>query len=94
MIKSRVYKDSRLENVKSVLFLNFAISEFITRFSDVLPNIRSWPRIHLPSRGEAIHPLVIDTEVVKEIFNDEEFQPPENHIILNHRRLGDYVINI
>ena len=36
-IKSKVYKDSRLENVKSVLSLNFAISEFVVRFSGEIP---------------------------------------------------------
>ena len=80
--KSRVYKNSRLENVKSVLSLNFAVSEFIARFSRELPDVRNWPRIHLPTRGETIHPLIIHPEVVKEIFDNEGFQPPENHVIL------------
>ena len=80
-IKARLYKVSRLENVKSVLSLNFAISEFIARFSGGSPDVRNWPRIHLPTRGERIHPLVIDMDVVKEIFNTEEFQMPENQVI-------------
>ena len=82
-IKSRVYKDSRLENVKSVLSLNFAVSEFIARFSGELPNVRNWSRIYLPTRCESIHPLVIHADVVKEIFDNKEFQPPENHVISN-----------
>ena len=79
-IKSWVYKDSRLENVKSVLCLNFAVSEFVAKFSGELPNISNWPRIHLPTRGKTIHPLVIDSEVVKEIFGKKQFQLPENQI--------------
>ena len=78
-IKSRFYKDSRLENVKSVLSLNFAISEFVARFSGELPNVRNWPRIHLSTR-ETIHPLLLDVDVVKDIFDNEEFQPPENQM--------------
>ena len=94
-IKSRVYKDLRLENVKSVLSLNFAVSEFIARFSGELPNVGNWPRIHLPTRGETIHPLVIHSEVLKEIFDNEEFKPPENHVLtsLNERDFGCYVVN-
>ncbi|CAB3979806.1 Hypothetical predicted protein [Paramuricea clavata] len=81
-IKSRFYKDSRLENVKSVLSLNFAISEFVARFSGELPNVRNWPRIHLSTR-ETIHPLLLDVDVVKDIFDKDEFQPPGNQIILS-----------
>ena len=94
-IKSRVYKDLRLENVKSVLSLNFAVSEFIARFSGELPNVGNWPRIHLPTKGETIHPLVIHSEVLKEIFDNEEFKPPENHVLtsLNERDLRCYVVN-
>ena len=77
-MKSRFYKDWRLEIVKSVLSLNFAISEFGARFSGELPNMRNWPRIHLPTKGETIHPLLIDIDVVKEIFDKEEVQMPEN----------------
>ena len=81
-MKSRFYKDWRLENVmKPVLSLNFAISEFVARFSGESPNVRNWPRIHLPTKGETIHPLIIDIDVVKEIFVKEEFQIPENQVI-------------
>ena len=82
-IKSRVYKDSRLENVKSILSLNFAVSEFIARFSGELPDVTNWPRIQLSTRGETIHPLVMDPEVVKKIFDSEELQLPENQLTLD-----------
>ena len=82
-IKSRIYKDSRIESVKSALSLNFAVSEFITRFPSELPNVRNWSRIHLSTRGETIHPLIIHADVVQEIFDNKEFQPPENHVISN-----------
>ena len=81
-MKSRFYKNWRLENVmKPVLSLNFAISEFVPRFSGELPNVRYWPRVHLPTKGETIHPLLIDIDVVREIFDQEEFQMPENQVI-------------
>ena len=80
-IKSMVYKDSRLENVKSVLSLNFATSEFVARFSGELPNVRNWPRVHLSARSETIHPLFVDLDVVMGIFDMEEFQPPQNQVI-------------
>jgi hypothetical protein len=75
-IKSIAYKDSRLENIKSVLSLNFAISEFVANFSGELPDLKKWPRIHLPrtmlqlllGRRETMHPLFLDIDVVKEIF--------------------------
>ena len=88
-IKSIFYQGWRLENVRSALSLNFAVSEFIARFSGELPNVRNWPRIHLPTKCETIHPLVIHADVVKKIFDDKEFQPPENHVILNERSWRD-----
>ena len=93
-IKSIFYQGWRLVNVKSILSLNFAVSEFIARFSGELPNVRNWPRIHLPTRGETIHPLIIHANVVQEIFDMKfsEFQPPENHIIVNEILLIDRCI--
>ena len=74
-IKSWVFKDSRLEIVKSVLSLNFGISKFIAaRFSSELHDVTNWPGIPLPTKGKAelIHPLVIYPFTVKEIFDKEE----------------------
>jgi hypothetical protein len=81
-IKSMFYKNARLKNVKSVLSLNFATSEFVARFSGELPNVRNWPRIHLSTRSEPIHPLFLSIDVIMEIFDMEEFQLPENQVIL------------
>ena len=78
--KSKFYKEARLENMKSVLSLNLAVSEFVAKFSGELPNVRNWPRIHLPTRGETIHPLLLQIELVKRIFDSEKFQRPENHV--------------
>ena len=91
-IKSRFYKDSRLENVKSVLSLNFAISEFVARFSGELPNVRNWPKIHLSTRN-TMHPLLLDVDVVKEIFDKEEFQLPENQITSYRKCFCNFCIN-
>ena len=93
-IKSRVFKDSRLEIVKSVLSLNFGISKFIARFSSELHDVTNWPGIPLPTKGKAelIHPLVIDPFTVKEIFDKEE--SPENQLTLDTEGFGlNYVIN-
>ena len=75
-MKSKLYKDSRLENVKSVLSLNFAILEFVAKFSGELPNMKNWPRIHLSTGNKTIHPLFLDNDVVKKILGMEEFQSP------------------
>ena len=80
-IKSRVHKDSRVENVKSVISLNFGISEFIAMFSGKLPNMTNWPKIPLPTRDGTINPLVIDPSVVKDMFNNVESQLPEDQLI-------------
>ena len=77
-LKSKFYKGARLENVKSVLSLNLTVSEFVAKFSGELPNVRNWPRIHLSTENETIHPLLLDIEIVQQIFRDEEFQPPKN----------------
>ena len=90
-IKSKIYKDSRLETVKSVLSLNFAISEFVARFSGELLHVRDWPRIHLSTRSETIHPLFLDTDAVMEILDMEKFQPPENQVILAQKNEVDCV---
>ena len=93
-IKSKLHKDSRLENIKSVLSLNFGISRIVARFTGELPNINKWPRIHLSTRGETIHPLVIDPVVVMEIFDMEKFQLPANQLTLDTAGFGlNYVIN-
>ena len=75
-MRSKFYKDSRLENVKSVLSLNFAIFEFVARFTGELPNMKNWPRIHLSTGNKTIHPLFLDNDVVKKILGKEEFQSP------------------
>ena len=75
-IRSKFYKDSRLENVKSVLSLNFAILEFAAKFSGELPNMKNWPRIHLSTRKKTIHPLFLDKDVVKKILGMNAFQSP------------------
>ena len=75
-MKSKLHKDSRSENVKSVLSLNFAILEFAAKFSSELPNMKNWPRIHLSARNKTIHPLFLDNDVVKKILGMEEFQSP------------------
>ena len=91
-IKSRVFKDSRLEIVKSVISLNFGISKFIARFSSELHDVTNWPRIPLPTKAQLIHPLVIDPFTVKEIFDKEEL--PENQLTLDTAGFGlNYVIN-
>ena len=79
-MRSKFYKDSRLENVKSVLSLNFAILEFAARFTGELPNMKNWPRIHLSTRNKTIHPLFLDNDVVKKILGMEEFQSPTQGI--------------
>ena len=79
--------------MKSVLSFNFAISDFIARFSGELPDVTNWPRIHLQIRGETIHPLVIDPYVVKEIFDREELQLPENQLISDKLSLKFCCIN-
>ncbi len=63
--KSNFYKDSRLEDVKSVLSLNFAVSEFVARFSGELPDVRNWPRIHLSTRLESINPLHLNIIIMQ-----------------------------
>ncbi len=79
-MRSKFYKDSRIEIVKSVLSLNFAILEFAARFSSELPNMKKWPRIHLSTRNKTIHPLFLDNDVVKKILGMEEFQSPIQNI--------------
>jgi hypothetical protein len=91
--KSMFYKDARLENVKSVISLNLAVSEFVAKFSGELPNVRNWPRIHLSTENETIHPLLLDIDVVQQIFRDEEFQPSENCVPLWNAVLQPCCIN-
>jgi hypothetical protein len=67
-LKSKFYKGARLENVKSVLSLNLAVSEFVAKFSGELPNVRNWPRINLSTENETIHPLLLDIDVVQQMF--------------------------
>ncbi|CAB4031688.1 Hypothetical predicted protein [Paramuricea clavata] len=78
--KSIFLKTAQLENVKWVLCLNFVVSEFVATFSDELPNVQNWPRIYLSTGGHTMHPLLLNIEVVENIFPNVEFQLPENHV--------------
>lgn len=81
------------EHVKSVLSLNFAVSEFVAKFSNQLLDVKNWPRIQLPTRCETIHPLFLDADVVKAIFEKEEFQLPKNQITLDKLRWSCCCVN-
>ena len=62
--------------MKSVLSFNFAVSDFIARYSGELPDPNNWPRFRLAEK-ETIHPLFLDADVIREIFQQEKIQQPE-----------------
>ena len=91
-LKSMLKKAERLENIKSVLFINQALYDFASKYSSESPNPFTWPGIELKDR--TFHPILHALEILMETTTGEEFIQQLNRVVIDSRiRLAGFVVN-
>ena len=70
-LKSKLKKAERLENMKSVLFINHALYDFAFKYSSKLRYLFNWPGIQLKDR--TFRPILNAHEILTETSTGEEF---------------------
>jgi hypothetical protein len=86
-IKSMLNKAQRVENVKSVMMINYAVFKYVLKFSSKYCSIHAWPTIELADRS--FNPILKWQEVsTRKSMGDELTQLP-NKLILN-TTIGPY----
>ena len=81
--KAMFDENKRLETVRSVLSLNFAVLKIVASAGE-LPNVGKWPRITLDeeqNKTETIHPLFLCADDVDDIFDNKGLCLPEVNFI-------------
>ena len=60
-VRSLTSKTERVENVKSVMLINYVLYQYVLKFSSKNPALQSWPTIELADRS--FHPISQWTEI-------------------------------
>jgi hypothetical protein len=76
-------KAERLENIISVLFINHALYDFASKYSNKSPNPFTWPGIELKDR--TFHPILSTREIVTKTSSSEEFFQQLNRVVVDSR---------
>jgi hypothetical protein len=80
-IKSTLNKGQRVENVKSVMMINYVVFKYVSKFSSKYTSASAWPTIQLADRS--FNPIMNWQEVsTRKSMGDELTQLP-NRLILN-----------
>ncbi len=79
-LKSMLKKAERLENIKSVLFINHALCDFAFKYSSESCYLFTWPGIDLKDRK--FHPILTKTST------SEEFVQQLNRVVVDWRVRG------
>ena len=79
-LKSMLKKAERLENIKSVLFINHALCDFAFKYSSESCYLFTWPGIDLKDRK--FHPILTKTST------SEEFVQQLNRVVVDWRIRG------
>ncbi len=91
-MKSVYKKAERLENIKSVLFINHALYDFASKYSSKSLNPFTWPAIELKDR--TFHPILHALEILMKTSTDEEFAQQLNRVIIDSRiRYAHFAVN-
>ena len=78
-VRSLTSKTERVENVKSVMLINYVLYQYVLKFSSKNPALQSWPTIELADRS--FHPISQWTEIAlrksmgNKLVLDEEIDP-------------------
>ncbi len=85
-LKSMLKKAERLENIKSVLFINHALCDFAFKYSSESRYLFTWPGIDLKDRK--FHPILTKTST------SEEFVQQLNRVVVDSRIHGaEFAVN-
>jgi hypothetical protein len=80
-VKSMLNKGQRVENVKSVMMINYVVFKYVLKFSSKYSSAYAWPTIKLADRS--FNPILNWQEVsTRKSMGDELTQPP-NRLICN-----------
>ena len=86
-LKSMFKKAERLENIKSVLFINHALCDFAFKYSSESRYLFTWPVIDLKDRK--FHPILTKTSTTS-----EEFVQQLNRVVVDWRiRNAEFAVN-
>ena len=91
-LKSILKKAERLENIKSVLSINHALYDFVSKYCSESPIPLAWPGIELT--GRTFHPIINAQEVLTKTSSSAEFVPQLNRVVV-HPRISrrDFAVN-
>ncbi len=82
-LKSMLKKAERLENIKSVLFINHALYDFASKYSSKSLNPFTWPGIE--SKDRTFHPILHALEILTKTSTGEEFAQQLNRVVIDSR---------
>jgi hypothetical protein len=80
-IKSMLNKGQRVENVKSVMMINYVLFKYVSKFGSKYSSAHAWPTIELADRS--FNPILKWREVSKRKSMGELTQQLPNRLILN-----------
>ncbi len=91
-LKSMLKKAERLENIKSVLFINHALYDFAFKYSSKLRYLFTWPEIELKDR--TFRPILNAHEILTETSTGEEYVQQLKPVVTDSRIDGaEFAVN-
>ncbi len=85
-------KAERLENIKSVLFINHALFDFASKYSSESRYLFTWPGLEL--RDRTFRPILDAHEILRKTSTGEEFVQQLNWVVIDSRiRRPDFAVN-
>ena len=91
-LKSMYKKAERLENIKSVLFINHALHDFASKYSSKSLNPFTWPAIE--SKDRTFRPILNAHEILTKTSTGEEFAQQLNRVVVDSRIDGaEFAVN-
>ena len=91
-LKSMLKKSERLQNIKSVLFINHALYDFAFKYSSKLRYLFTWPEIELKDR--TFRPILNAHEILTETSTGEEYVQQLKPVVTDSRIDGaEFAVN-
>jgi hypothetical protein len=90
-VKSTLKKAERLENIMSVLFINHALYDFVSKYSSKYANPFTWPKIELKHR--IFHPILNTHEILTKMSSNKEFVQQLKRVVIHWRACVYFAVN-
>ena len=91
-LKSMLKKAERLENIKSILFINHALCGFASKYSGEFRYLCTWPGLELKDR--TFCPILNAHEILTKTSTGEEFAQQLNRVVVDSRIDGaEFAVN-